>query len=309
MPYFNYYGYNNSVTRRAAMRFTNEAKVGLMVMASFTLFVVMIGLLTKFNISQKGYRIHVYFGFLNDLRVGAPVKIAGGIDIGYVDEIRQSGEKTNVVLWIDKGYRLSNAATFSIFTSGMIGEKYINVIVPPLLKDVGYLSDGDIKYGIDPASFDQIMQTFQGFMQDKSGAQILAEIFQNSNEFVKNLNIMVDENRYDVRQSVGTARTAITSFSQQLQNFMHQMNIVSANMAYVSEKNREDVTIALQNISELTSNLNKIAFRLEKGRGTMGKLLYDEEIYANIRDASISAKDLFSRLEKDPSLLLFKQKP
>ncbi len=290
------------------MRLSNEAKVGLLVMTSFTLFIVLVGLLTKFNISQKGYRLHVYFGFLNDLRVGAPVKIGGGIKIGYVDEIRQTGEKTDVILWIDKGYRLSKAATFSIFTSGMIGEKYINVVIPPISDDVGFLNDGDMKYGIDPASFDQMMQTFQSFMQDKSGAQILAEIFQNSNKFVANLNKMVDENRYDVRQSVGTARAAIVTFSQQLQQFMNQMNVISKNMAYISEKNREDITITLQNLSELTSSMNKIAYRLEKGRGTMGKLLYDEEIYTNIRDASISAKELFSRLEKDPSLLLFKQK-
>jgi len=290
------------------MRMSNEARVGFMVMISFTLFVVLVGILTKFNISQKGYRIHVYFGFLNDLRVGAPVKIAGGIKIGYVDEIRQTGEKTDVVVWIDKGYRLSKAATFSIFTSGVIGEKYINVVIPPLQEDIGFLKEGDIKYGIDPASFDQMLQTFQSFMQDKSGAQILAEIFQNSNKFVANLNKMVDENRYDVRQSVGTARTAITTFSQQLQQFMQQMNVISKNMAYISEKNREDITITLQNLSELTTSINKIAYRLEKGRGTMGKFLYDEEIYTNIRDASISAKELFSRLEKDPSLLLFKQK-
>lgn len=290
------------------MRISNEARVGFMVMISFTLFVVLVGLLTKFNISQKGYRIHVYFGFLNDLRVGAPVKIAGGIKIGYVDEIRQTGEKTDVILWIDKGYRLSKSATFSIFTSGVIGEKYINVIIPPLSEDAGFLNNGDIKYGIDPASFDQMLQTFQSFMHDKSGAQILAEIFQNSNKFVANLNKMVEENRYDVRQSVGTARVAITTFSQQLQQFMQQLNVISKNMAYISEKNREDITITLQNLSELTTSINKIAHRLEKGRGTMGKFLYDEEIYTNIRDASISAKELFSRLEKDPSLLLFKQK-
>jgi phospholipid/cholesterol/gamma-HCH transport system substrate-binding protein len=76
----------------------------------------------------------------------------------------------------------------------------------------------------------------------------------------------------------------------------------------VSEKNKEEITITLRNLSELTQNLNKIVFRLEKGRGTLGKLLVEEEIYDNFRDASVSAKLLFEELKKDPSRLLFKQK-
>ena len=67
------------------MKFSDEARVGLLVTISFTIFIVLIGLLAKINVSQSGYRLRIYFGFLNDLREGAPVKIAGGIKIGQVD--------------------------------------------------------------------------------------------------------------------------------------------------------------------------------------------------------------------------------
>ena len=40
----------------------------------------------------------------------------------------------------------------------------------------------------------------------------------------------------------------------------------------------------------------------------VGKLLNDEEVYNNIRDASILAKDLFYTLKMDPSKLLFRPK-
>ena len=40
----------------------------------------------------------------------------------------------------------------------------------------------------------------------------------------------------------------------------------------------------------------------------LGKLLNDEEVYNNIRDASILAKDLFYTLKMDPSKLLFRPK-
>ncbi len=290
------------------MKLTNEARVGIMIVASFTIFLLLIGVLARINIAQRGYTLKIYFGFLNDLRVGAPVKIAGGIRIGQVEDIRQSSEKTEVRIWVDRQYKLIRSAKFAIFTTGLIGEKYINVFVPPSREVEDFLADGDRIYGIDPPSFDQMMLTFQGFMQDESGGQILAQIFQNSNKFVANLNKIVDENRYDVRQSVGTSRAMIANLSVQSKAIVDNLNLLTRNLAQLSESNKADIAITLRNLSEVSNQLNKITLRLESGRGTMGKLLTDEEVYNNIKDASIFARDLFYALKQDPSKLLFRPK-
>ncbi len=251
--------------------------------------------------------MRIYFGFLNDLRKGAPVKIAGGINIGQVVDITQSGEKTEVKVWIENRYKLIRQTKFAIFTAGMIGEKYINVFVPPSLGVEEFFEDGDMVYGIDPASFDQMMLTFQGFL-DKDGSQILAEIFQHSNKFVGNLNKITNENRGDIRTSVMTARNMMVSMAVKSQQLMDQLNQLTKNMAELSEKNKKDISITLQQISETTTSLNKIIYRIDSGRGTLGKLISDEEVYNNIRDASVYAKDLFYKLNQDPSKLFFRQK-
>ena len=288
------------------MKLNEEAKVGLMITVGFTLFIVMVALLAKINVSRSGYNLRVYFSFLNDLRAGAPVKIAGGIKIGYVATIRQSGEKTEVTLWIEKKFALVKNTKFAIFTSGLIGEKYINVFVPPSTDVEEFLMDGDKIYGMDPASFDQMMMTFQSFMQDESGGQVLAEIFQNSKKFTQNLNKISDENRYDIRQAIISAKEMVAHLNFQTKIMMANINKFSKNMADLSEKNREDINITLRNLSEISSNMNKIVFRIEKGRGTLGRLLNEEDIYNNLKDASISAKDLFRQLKQDPSKLFFR---
>ncbi len=289
------------------MKLSNEARVGLMVTVSFTVFIVLVGLLAKFNISRSGYQLRVYFGFLNDLRKGAPVKIAGGIRIGQVVDIKQSGEKTEVTVWIENKYKLIKSTKFAIFTTGLIGEKYINVFVPPSMDVEQFFEEGDKVYGIDPPSFDQMMLTFQGFL-DKEGSQILAEIFQNSNKFVKNLNKITEENRYDISRSVQTIKNMMLNTALQSKLLLNQLNLFSKNMADLSEKNKQDITITLRNLSEISNSLNKITYRIENGKGSLGKLLTDEEIYNNIKDASVFAKDLFYSLKQDPSKLLFRQK-
>jgi phospholipid/cholesterol/gamma-HCH transport system substrate-binding protein len=288
------------------MKLNNEAKVGLMITISFTIFIILVAMLAKINVSRSGYTLRVYFSFLNDLRIGAPVKIAGGIKIGYVDTIKQSGEKTEVDLWIEKKYALVKNTKFAIFTSGLIGEKYINVFVPPASDVEEFLIDGDKVYGLDPASFDQMMMTFQSFMQDESGGQVLAEIFQNSKKFVGNLNKIADENRYDIRQAIITAKETVVNLNFQSKVMMANINRFSKNMADLSDKNKDDINITLRNLSETSSNLNKIVFRIEKGRGTLGRLLNEEDIYNNLKDASIAAKDLFRQLKQDPSKLFFR---
>ena len=288
------------------MKITTEAKVGIMITFSFTLFIVIVALLAQYNINRSGYHIRLYFTFLNDLKVGSSVKIGGGIDIGQVVEINQSQDKTEVKIWIDNNYRLSKSTSFAIYTTGLIGEKYINVIVPAVPDDTGYLADGDIKYGIDPASFDRMMQTFQSFLRDQDGGEILADIFVNSSKFVENMNDIVEDNKYDVKSSVVMAKSTIENLNVQTRELMFNVNKLAKNMSDISTDNKADIDSTLKNLSQTTASLNKLVYRLESGRGTVGRLMYDEDIYNNLRDASIYARDLFYDLKQDPSKLFFK---
>lgn len=290
------------------MKLSDEARVGLLITVSFTIFIVLIGVLAKINVSRSGYNLKIYFGFLNDLRVGAPVKIGGGIKIGRVESIKQSGEKSEVNVWIDNNFKLIKAAQFAIFTTGLIGEKYINVFVPPAADVSKFLTDQDRIYGLDPASFDQMMLTFQSFFQDKQSGQVLAEIFQNSNKFVGNLNSLVDDNKYDIKKSVLITKAMMATLNEETKDFMVQLNILTKNLSQLSETNKEDIAIALRNLSEITSSLNKIVYRIDNGRGTLGKLLTDEEIYNNLKDASIRIKSFARSVDQDPSKLLFSPK-
>ncbi|HPA62856.1 MAG TPA: MlaD family protein [Spirochaetota bacterium] len=289
------------------MKLSTESKVGMMVTLSFTVLIAVIALLARVSINRNGYNLRIYYTFLSDLRVAAPVKIGGGIKIGEVKEIKQSAEKTEVILWINNEFKLPRSSTFAIYTTGLIGEKYVNVIIPPLRDNDIFLEDGDMKYGMEPASFDRMMQVFQGFMQDKDGGQVLADIFQNSSMFVQNLNNMTQENRADIRSTVSTAKATMTDLNVQTKIFMSQMNTLTKNLSDISQTNKEDITITLRNLSESTDSLNKILYRLENGRGTLGKLMTDEEIYNNLRDASIYAKDFTYILSKNPSLLMWKE--
>ena len=42
------------------MKLSNEARVGMLVTVSFTVFIVLVGVLAKINIARSGYNLRIY---------------------------------------------------------------------------------------------------------------------------------------------------------------------------------------------------------------------------------------------------------
>ncbi len=74
------------------------------------------------------YALHGYFFSVSGLKPGARVEMAG-VEIGSVGEISLDKNRlvARVVLNIDNGVEVSEGSIASVKTSGIIGEKYINI--------------------------------------------------------------------------------------------------------------------------------------------------------------------------------------
>jgi len=67
------------------------------------------------------------------------------------------------------------------------------------------------------------------------------------------------------------------------------------------EKNRESLGKTLENLSGMTGGLNDIIDDMKEGRGTLGKLLYDERLYDDLQG-------LTSDLKENPWKILYRPK-
>ena len=82
-------------------------------------------------ISSEGYRLHARFSSVSGLRVGADVEIAG-VPVGKVVSIElprgASVAEAVVSLRLQEDLRLSEDSMAAIKTSGLIGDKYVNIV-------------------------------------------------------------------------------------------------------------------------------------------------------------------------------------
>ena len=77
-------------------------------------------------LGKRGYEVYAIFNDTGGLRSGASVVIAG-VDVGRVESISLEDYEARVVLQINPGLRIHEDAIVSIKTSGLIGEKYVQI--------------------------------------------------------------------------------------------------------------------------------------------------------------------------------------
>ena len=111
------------------MSATKESAVGLFVVIGLICVAYLTIKLGKMEVmGDNVYTLNTQFTSVSGLRSGAEVEIAG-VKIGRVGSISLDSEQpvANVTLRINKGVEIFDDAIASIKTSGLIGDKYIDL--------------------------------------------------------------------------------------------------------------------------------------------------------------------------------------
>ncbi len=239
--------------------FTTEAKVGVAVLAAVLLLTYMTFKVGGFSFLQSsGYRLNTTFGTASGLDKRAPIRIAG-VEVGQVERIQlvEGGAKVN--LRIQSGVKIRKGGYAGIRSEGLLGDRYVE-IVPG--KENDFWKDGDtIPAQEAQADLENLMNRFSSIADDvkavtsslkevlgsAEGKQNLKEVLENAKGLTKGINEWVQTNREPLSHAV----TNFESFSSSLK-----------------EKG-----------NQLVDSLTRMAQKMERGEGTLGKLINDDEAY------------------------------
>lgn len=137
-------------------KYSKETAVGVFVFIGLLCIAYMSVKLGNVKLfSDEYYNISAVFTKITGLKVNAPVSMYG-VEVGYVEKIALDleGKETNhvpvalVTMAVRKDYRIDNEAVASIKTSGLIGDKFVDIALG--LGDAP-LKDGDVIYDTNPA--------------------------------------------------------------------------------------------------------------------------------------------------------------
>ncbi|MCM8792583.1 MAG: MlaD family protein [Candidatus Omnitrophica bacterium] len=138
-----------------------ELKLGIFVFIAIIILVVSIFSVGDFQSWHSGgYKIFIKFGFLNGVKLGAPVRFRG-VDVGevrdidIVTDVESINSFVKVTCWIKKSVKVPKDSGVWVNTLGILGEKYIE-IMPGEAKDV--LEPESFIIGNDPIAMHEIAE-------------------------------------------------------------------------------------------------------------------------------------------------------
>ncbi len=117
----------------------------------------------------------------------------------------------------------------------------------------------------------------------------LPQTIESIDRLAKTLEGIAVENRQDIREVVANLRQLSGDLKTTLPELTTNLNQLSKNLNLMVSENKEDIKISLSNLAELSKSLresserlNSILTTIDKGEGTLGKLVKDEELYRNV---------------------------
>lgn len=260
---------------------SNESKLGLFVTLGIIAIAVSIMLLGNFDFKSR-YTVNAYFDNASGLPKKAKVKIAG-VDVGHIKNIILANGKAKIILNISSDVTLYSDATAKIVATGIIGTKYIEIIPGTPANKI--LSDGDVVQTMGARSVEDMIssvveQVNKVFANVSSG--INEEFFKNLSDTVKNLK-KVSQTIADKEKEIGQV---ITNF-----------NKFSGDLAEVTSQNKEDIRKIVLEIKKVSMQLDEFMTKINKGKGTIGTLVNDEEMATELKQTVSSIKTTVDQLQ------------
>ena len=236
---------------------------------------------------QRGFEIIIRFSNLNNLSQGAPVKLAGGPEVGVVKAIFQKNMQTYVRVYLDNillnKIPRGKDSQFSIFTTSLFGQKYVNLFLRYSESELDFLKPGDETTGISPPSVDQFLLAFSSWFDGKSSEQVFQGIASKVEIFLKQLNEVVNENRADVNETLLQASRVYTRFSRETEKLSRQMKVIAGNMNVSTAGNKQRLKKIASDLAGFNSSLDKLSKSLKSGSGSLSKLVNSKELRKNFR--------------------------
>lgn len=259
---------------------TTELKVGIVVLLSIAILFYMSVRIGKFGIlTQQGYELKAKFKNVAGLDNKSPVQVAG-VEVGRVKNIKLEEYHAKATLIIKHGVKIPVDSKVAIKSFGILGDKYLEIIPgqsPEYLKD-----RGTIQNVADFADYDELFGTVN------TAAKSFGQTMDALNE------VLGEKEKQNIRASLQNIQQASGEFKGMLMENRDSVKVIVTNLATASERFEP---LAKKADSTLTG-MNEIIQGVREGKGTLGLLVKDDQLYKDARQMVSSLKSISSDIDQ-----------
>lgn len=306
------------------MKITQEIKTAILVLLGILLFIFIFNYLKGENLLSSSRKITAVYDNVEGLVPSAVVTI-NGHKIGKVQDIsftEDGSGKLEVLMLIDSNFKFSKNSTAELYESGLIGGKAIAII--PANDGAANVSSGDVlRSKIKPGLTDLVNQRLTPLQQK------IEKVMESTDVLLANINSVFDEKtKSNIRGSFSQLKQTITSFEStsnalnallednktSITTTLFNFSDISKNLSEVSSNLAEaDLKQTINGLQSTISNFGQLLKNIEKGEGSIGRLMKDEGLYNNLEGALGQMEALLEDMKLNPKryvhFSLFGKKP
>ena len=218
---------------------TTEAKVGAFTLAGLALLAGVVIMLSGFKLGgDKGYTLYAGFSQVIGVEPQSTVRLSG-VPVGKVKEIKNDGRGVTVTLSIQSGAKIPKGSQVTIGSSGVMGEKFVNIL--PADSSQGWAENGDYLIGQDEASMDSL---FAG----------LNTVVGQAQELMAGMNQIFGNPKF---------QTSVVQLAVNLRDATAHTNGMMAAFEAMAQENKGNVSQMMTNLNMMTASLNRTAGAVE----------------------------------------------
>ncbi|MGH7453604.1 MAG: MlaD family protein [bacterium] len=294
-------------------RWTNEVIVGAAIVLAIAIGIYGYVFLREIPVRHRGFEITIIFENVTGLENGDGVTVSG-LKVGHVKQMRLESGHVTVRVWMDGEVPLPRDSRAAIRSIGMIGEKYIDLKLGAAKEN---LQEGDT-----------IVGAYINDLADAGGS--LSELMSQATSLLAKLNTVLDTtlNRRgpqalaisldNIQRLTSRLDKSFEKNARHLDNTMANLDTMSSSVGSFWHRRETALDSAAQNFSASAVRLPKVVAQLdsvltvtrkllaevENQRGTVGKMLHDDEMYRKANQTVDDLQALLDDVKKNPGKYL-----
>lgn len=292
------------------MKLTREIKTAILVISAILLFIWGYSFLKGRDLFTNYKTFYVEYDNVEGLASSAPITI-NGLTVGKVTgiELEKSG-KLLVELQIKNDFPISKSSVVAIYEPGLIAGKQIMII--PNLEDKQMAESGSRLPGVNKPGLTTLVGEKLAPLQEKLDLVLL-----NANKLIGGINNVLDtEGQAHLKKSLAELSATMEQFHSassglnniidgnkgKIDGMVSNFNKVSSDFSKISDSlQKADLGKTAKNLQLTLNKVDKIMADLDAGKGTMGKLLKDDALYANLAKTSKELELLLQDVRLNPT--------
>lgn len=295
------------------MKMSKEFKTGIVAVIIIGVFIWGFNFLKGQNLFEGNARhFLIEYNNIQGLNKASVVTI-NGLQVGKVVDIRFNDDPAKkgrliVEISLDNDFEFSKNSIAKIYSANLLGGQSL-AIIPSYEGDLAVSGDF-LKGEVESDIFSTVGEKLNPLQAKLENVIVSADsLFQGVNQVLnkktrESLNRSVRGLEYtisDFRKTLRSVNQLLDSSKTSVDGTLKNAEQITANVSKISDTLlNANLGATIQKMELTLSNVNSLMDSLKIGKGTLGKLMTDDQLYTNLTNASKEMEELLREMKLNP---------